>query len=250
MKDLKSKKKIILFVILILIVCTGYVTNKQFEDKKNEIFKEFILNDTNIDYDSLIVQDSFDTKTYVSNLKNKYKNNDVVGALNIENANYTVPLVQGKDNDYYLNHLPNKKSSFMGSVYLDYRVDVDNSKKLLIFGHNSSKYYMPFKVLMNYYNEDYVKSHEYLTITTENKIRRYKIFAVLTETSNFDYMKLVYRNNDYKKHLDYLYNKSIFKLDDNYNIDSNIVILQTCSTHKKYKKYNKKFLLVVFKEVK
>ena len=249
MKGVKNKKKIILLILLVLVMCTGYVTNKNYEEKKNEVFKEFILDDLDVDYSSLIVEEKIDTKKYVNDLKKKYNNKDVVGALTIENADYTVPLVQGKDNDYYLNHLPNKKSNFNGSIFLDYRVNVDNSKKLLIYGHNSSKYNMPFKVLMNYYNEDYVKEHQYLTITTENKVRRYKIFSILTETSNFDYMKINYKNNEYLEHLDYLYNNSIYRLDKDYNKDSNIVILQTCSTLKKYKKYNKKFLLVVFKEV-
>ena len=250
MKGVKNKKKIILFILLVLVVTTGYVTNKKFEEKKNEAFRDFILDDLNVDYGSLIQEEKVDTKKVVSDLRRKYNNKEIVGALTIENADYTVPLVQGKDNDYYLNHLPNKKSNFMGSIYLDYRVNVDTSKKLLIYGHNSSKYNMPFKVLMNYYNEDYVKEHEYLTITTENKVRKYKIFSILTETSNFDYMKVNYKNNEYKEHLDYLYNRSIYKLDNDYDRDSNIVILQTCSTLKEYKKYNKKFLLVVFKEVK
>jgi len=83
----------------------------------------------------------------ITNLKEEYQNNDVVATLEILNTNYKVPVVQGTDNDYYLNHLPNKEYSIMGSIFLDYRVNIDNSKKLLIFGHNSSTYNMPFDIL-------------------------------------------------------------------------------------------------------
>jgi len=185
----------------------------------------------------------------VTKLKSEYKNDDVVGTLEILNTNYKVPVVQGIDNDYYLNHLPNKQYSIMGSIFLDYRVDIDTSKKLLIYGHNSSTYNMPFEILENYYDENYLNNHKYIEIKTTKKVRKYEIFSVFTETSDFSYMTVDFKNTSYQKHLNNLKNKSIYNINVNLKEDSNILILQTCSTHKDYLKYKKKYLIIVLKEL-
>ena len=52
------------------------------------------------------------------------------------------------------------------------------------------------------------------------------------------------------KHINKLKNNSMHEDDTILNEDDNILILQTCSTHKKYKNNKYKFLLVVAKEVK
>ncbi len=60
----------------------------------------------------------------------------------------------------------------MGSIYLDYRVDIDSSKKLLIYGHNSSKIDMPFKILEEFYDKDYYDNHKYVDLTTSTTKKR------------------------------------------------------------------------------
>ena len=42
----------------------------------------------------------------------------------------------------------------------------------------------------------------------------------------------------------------MYNVDTNINDNDNILILQTCSTHKDYQKYSKKYLILAFKEVK
>lgn len=185
----------------------------------------------------------------ITTLKNEYNNFDVVATLEILNTTYKVPVVQGTDNDYYLNHLPNKEYNIMGSIFLDYRVNIESSKKLLIFGHNSSTYHMPFEILSNYYDESYLNSHKFIELRTVKSIKKYEIFSVFTETSDFSYMKVDFSNSNYLEHINNLKNKSIYNIETDLNDDSNILILQTCSTHKDYLKYKKKYLIIVLKEI-
>ena len=181
---------------------------------------------------------------------NEYNNHDVVGEIKIINTDYKKAIMQSNDNDYYLNHLEDKTSNFMGSIYLDFRIDIDNSDKLLIYGHNSSNVDMPFKLLENYYNEDYYKSHKYVQILTKNKTRLYEIYAILIETNDFSYMKTEFKNKDeWYRHISGFKNKSLYNTDVSVSENDKIIILQTCSTHSNYKKYNKKYLLVVGKEI-
>ena len=185
----------------------------------------------------------------VEKLQKEYNNEDVVGTLEILNTDYKVPVVQGSDNNYYLRRLPNKEYSIMGSIFLDYRVNINTSKKLLIYGHNDKKIEMPFKILENYYDKSYLDSHKYVVITSKERVRTYEIFSVFVEPTDFSYMKVNFKNSSYIEHLNLLKNKSMFNLDIDLDENTNILLLQTCSTHKNYLKYKKKYLILAFKEI-
>ena len=131
MKSIKDKRKIIIIIILILlsllVIGVYYSTNK----KSNK--KDYLL--VNIDRNNN-VNNPINYEEVINDIRSEYNNDDIVGILEIENTDYIVPILQGEDNEYYLNHLPNKEENFMGSVFLDYRVNIDSSRKLLIYGHN------------------------------------------------------------------------------------------------------------------
>lgn len=191
-----------------------------------------------------------DYNQIIEDLKVQYNNEDVRGILEISNTDYKVPIMQGKDNEYYLKHTPYNKKSRLGSIYLDYRVDIDSSKKLLIYGHNSSKIEMPFKILENYYDEKYYQEHKYIEITSSKEKKKYEIFSVYVETEDFDYMNINFKTtNEYLKHINKLKNKSMYDTGIELKSTDEILILQTCSEHKDYKKYKKKYLLIILKKV-
>ena len=68
----------------------------------------------------------------IEKLQNDYNNKDVVALLNVSNI-IEEPVVQTKDNKYYLNHNINNEDDKYGTTYMDYRIDLDKSKKVLIF---------------------------------------------------------------------------------------------------------------------
>lgn len=78
------------------------------------------------------VNNPIDHEEDIKRLKQEYNNEDIVGILEIENSNYVVPILQADDNEYYLNHDAYGKDNYMGAIYLDFRVDIDSSRKLLI----------------------------------------------------------------------------------------------------------------------
>ncbi len=200
------------------------------------------------------IEDNVDDLDYYKNIINsarkKYNNNDVVGILEINNTDYIVPVMQGDDNKYYLKHTPYGEKSSMGSVYLDYRVDIDSSKKLLIYGHNSSNVDMPFKILEEFYDRDYYDNHKYVEVTTSNMKKKYEIFSVFVETSDFSYMDITFDNDDeYLNHINNLKSKSMYDTGVTLSKDDEILILQTCSEHPDYRNYQKKYLLIVLRRV-
>lgn len=189
-------------------------------------------------------------KARINKYISKYNNNEVKGIITIPNTNYEKAIMQHNDNDYYLNHLENKKAHYMGAIYLDFRNNINNDKKLLIYGHNSKNVSMPFKILEKYYQKEYYQEHQYIEIITPDKTRKYQIFSVYIETKDFDYMQTDYDNEStWFNHLTKLKNKSLYNTNIDITKNDNILILQTCSTHKNYQKYPKKYLLVIAKEV-
>ena len=186
----------------------------------------------------------------ISDVREKYNNDDVKGILEIENTDYIVPVMQSNDNDYYLNHDAYGNNNYMGSIYLDYRVSIDSSRKLLIYGHNSSNIDMPFKILEEFYDKDYYDNHKYVDLTTENGKKRYEIFSVYVEVEDFSYMRVNFKDEDeYLNHLLKLKSKSMYDTGVEVTKDDEVLILQTCSTHKDYRNYQRKFLLIILRRV-
>ncbi|MBQ4584485.1 MAG: class B sortase [Bacilli bacterium] len=238
---MKYFKFIIIFLLVVSLIVIGYF---YYDKKIHEFNDNYLLKTNDGDKENIKVY-----KEEITSLKEEYNNDEVVGTLEILNTDYKVPIMQAEDNDYYLEHLPDKTKSFMGSIFLDYRVDIDNSQKLLIYGHNSSKYEMPFAILENYYDEEYLKEHKYVEIKTKTKIRKYEVFSVYVATTDYSYMKINYEKDEYLNHLNNLKKYSFYDIDLELDSNDNILILQTCSTHKDYVNYDKKYLIIALKEI-
>lgn len=239
---MKKIKVGILSICILIITCILLYTN--FNKKSDNYFY-----DGNIEMQSNI-DDSIYYKNIINSARKKYNNNDVVGILEINNTDYIVPVMQGDDNKYYLKHTPYGEKNSIGSVYLDYRIDIDSSKKLLIYGHNSSNVDMPFKILEEFYDRDYYDNHKYVEVTTSNMKKKYEIFSVFVETSDFSYMDITFDNDDeYLNHINNLKSKSMYDTGVTLSKDDEILILQTCSEHPDYRNYQKKYLLIVLRRV-
>ena len=104
-------------------------------------------------------------------------NPDVVGWISIPGTQLSYPLMQGTDNDYYLNHTWKKARSAVGSIYLDYRSSRDLSDiHTIIYGHRMSDGSM-FNSLRHYNDLDYWKANPVVCLVTDTGTLRYEIFA-------------------------------------------------------------------------
>lgn len=87
-------------------------------------------------------------------------NPDFKGWLQIDNV-LSLPIVQGNDNEYYLDHNFYGMKSVYGSAYLDYR-NIPNDWIQIIYGHNVTDGQI-FTVLLNYENEVFSQQHPIVT---------------------------------------------------------------------------------------
>ena len=245
-KDNKKTKivlDIIIYVFIIVVcVCLILLYFKRQED--NETIKE--LEETVITKDIEIVDDKT-VKDYINELRSKYDNDDIKGILSIDGLDVSIPVVKGKDNSYYLKHAVTKKKSVIGSVFIDYRNNT-NSRQINIYGHNSTKFNPPFKVLEGYLNKDYYNEHKYFEFMVNDETRKYEIFSVIVadKDSSEEHMQFSYKkDSDWLKHFQRLQKKSKYKINVTVNKNDKIMVLQTCI----FGRYHDKLLVIVGKEI-
>lgn len=231
------KKIIVLILLIILLIFVSTEITNDIEIY-NEINNTIQISDEKINEDS------------IKELQEKYNNTDIQAIISIKDTEFKYPVVQTTNNEYYLNHDLYKKEDILGSVFLDYRFNIEESKKNIIYGHNNTNKNMPFSYLENYYNKEFYEKYPYIEIQTSNSKKEYVIFSVYVENENWDYMNGEYTTQEeWKEHYRKIKQKSMYDTGIEINENDNIIILQTCSELKEYTNYKDKYLLVIAKEL-
>ena len=105
-------------------------------------------------------------------------NSEGQGYLYIPSIDLRLPVVQGTDNEYYLNHTFNKVYNAAGALFIDSRVDKGlGGSNVIIYGHNMKNGSM-FAKLAYYKNESFYRQqgNDVFYIYTGDEIREYRIF--------------------------------------------------------------------------
>ncbi len=96
--------------------------------------------------------------------------------LRIDGTEVNYPVVQGRDNQTYLNILPDGTRNPAGSIFLDCRSTLDGDH-LILYGHNMRTGAM-FGSLKEYLDEEYLAAHPEFSLFTAQEELRCRIFAV------------------------------------------------------------------------
>lgn len=120
---------------------------------------------------------------------NKEIKENMVAWLTVDNTSIDYPVMQGEDNNEYLNKDPFGDYSLAGSIFLDSRNNPDfDDYYSLVYGHHMEQGMM-FGALDDYLKEGYLDSHSSGTLTVGDKKYKLRFFAVLeceaTEPSIF-----------------------------------------------------------------
>ncbi len=223
------KKKILsilIIICIILLIVSGSLLIFKYKKTEKEVKETYLTTDM---FDKISQIDK--VLKEINSLKKLYNNNDIIGILSIENTVINTPIVQTSNNSYYLSNSLRKEKSKIGSVFMDYRNNINDSKQLNIYGHNSTKYNPPFKLLLNYLNKQYYANNKYIKLQVNNETRTYEIFSIyVDERLNEDeHMQFSYKNdNEWNNHYIRLKNKSMYDSNTNLTGKDKIIVLQTC----------------------
>lgn len=159
-------------------------------------------------------------------------NSDTIGWLKVPNTKIDYPVVQSKDNDYYLNHSFYKKTNSLGWIYADYRnsfgVLSDNT---IIYGHNAVNLGLMFGTLDKVLNKSWYTNNNNLTImfSVKGEIYYWKVFSIYTIKTTTDYLVTDFNSKEeYQKFIDLITNRSTVKFDTKVTTNDRILTLSTC----------------------
>lgn len=98
--------------------------------------------------------------------------------ITIPNTVVDYPVMQGEDNQKYLDHMPDGTQNTVGSIFMDCRNALDD-QHLILYGHNVGKGTM-FGSLKKYRDEAYYAERPQFTLVTADKVYLCEIFSVRT----------------------------------------------------------------------
>lgn len=112
------------------------------------------------------------------------RNPDVIGWIKIDNTDVDLPVMQTDDNSFYLKHDLDKNYDDLGLPYLDYECDMEQSRHLILYGHNMGVGdTVRFSSLQGYRDPQYYQEHPVIELDSLTGGQYYKVVAVYAITT-------------------------------------------------------------------
>ena len=191
-------------------------------------------------WDTHMVMEVADSKSYALYKPNsednlsfadlKDINEDVIGWIDVYGTKIDYPIVQGKDNQEYLNKTVLGKFSTSGSIFLDAANTKDFSDfQNIIYGHFMAERKM-FGDLELFKDEGFFDTHKYGLIHRDGKPSKgIEFFAFLkTVGTDPEILSTAKKQEDKPSLIDYIYKEATFTRKLDFSDDENLVILDTC----------------------
>lgn len=163
--------------------------------------------------------------------KLKEQNPDTVAWLYVPGTDIDMPIVQAKDNSYYLTHNFDKEYNSMGWAFADSKNSFpDLSQNTIMYGH-TYKSTTIFSNLKNVLTNTWLnnKKNHIITFDTEKERYKFQVFSVYTVDETNDYLYISFSTNE--KYQEYL-NRETKRSIKNFNIktthEDKILTLSTC----------------------
>lgn len=159
-------------------------------------------------------------------------NKDTVGWLTVNNTRIDYPVVQAKDNDYYLRRDYYQNKNRHGWIFMDYRNNPDElNENTIIYGHNLANQTM-FGTLRYALNSYWYKksANQIITFNTPNENMKFQIFSIYTIPTTNDYLDITFPTTDaYQTFIDLVKGRSIYDFNIEVTTDDKILTLSTCA---------------------
>ena len=157
-------------------------------------------------------------------------NREVVGWISIPGTMVSYPLMQGKNNEYYLNRSWKKEYMGSGSVFLEATAGRElTDYHTIIYGHRMQNGTM-FGSIKYYSRADYWRQHPSVYVVLDEVIYRYEIFAAHeAEVTSLVYRLDLEESNLKEEFLQYCISDSVLKTGLTPGEEDRILTLSTCT---------------------
>ncbi len=229
----KIFKTILLLIFLAIFIFSTYkVVNYLWEAYQNKKMNSKLIDEAITTIDSQegeeqeeIIDETIPPISVDFNIL-KQKNNDIVGWIYSKDTPINNPILQSKDNSYYLRRLMTKEYNTAGSLFMDFRNNSNmQDNNTIIYGHNMKNGTM-FGTIQKYRNQEYYDKHKNMYYFTPEKNYIVRIFTGFTTSIDLELYNLPTLN---QTKIDNLVKKSNFKTDITVTENDKLLTLSTCA---------------------
>ena len=162
----------------------------------------------------------------------KKTNHYVRAWLYCEGTNLNYPVVQYRDNEYFLGRNFEREKNDAGTLFFDCENVLSNGlENWIIYGHRRNDKSM-FGALARYAKEDYYRTHPVMYLLTEEQTYRVEVFACRTVHAYPEYFTLWFQDERaFGKYIDKAIEHSYWKPEFAVGTEYPILTLATCSTY-------------------
>ncbi len=223
-----------ILAVLVLLVASG-ICVKYFYDIYNSKKQAQ-------DIAEMITWDAEDYPDEPAEVQPKYRaayneNNDFVGWITVPNTAINHPVMQSDDNEFYLRHDFYKEYLRRGTIFMDYRNDVQTlNKNTILYGHNYLDSTM-FSDLEKYKDIEFYKTAPVIEFNTIYEDYKWKVFAVFLTTASaeldngyvFNYIYPFMTDNSFMEFVAEVDKRSLYHTDVDILPTDKILALSTCT---------------------
>jgi sortase B len=157
-------------------------------------------------------------------------NKDVVGLITIPGTEISYPVVQAKDNTYYLTHNAAGKHAVAGAIFMDYRCDAQLLRhNIILYGHHMKNDTM-FATLVNFKGASFFNTHKVIEYATPTGLTKWEVFSAYVTDTSFYYIQTDFASDGmYLDFIQKLQKKSLHKTDAVLTAEDDVLTLSTCT---------------------
>ena len=159
------------------------------------------------------------------------QNSDTVAWIIMNNTNINYPIVQTKDNDYYLNRDFNKNKNQAGWVFADFRDNFSNfNNNMILYGHGRKDGIM-FGSLNEALKASWYKNpdNQIIQLSTIKYNTMWQIFSIYKIQAESYYITTDFASEEsYQTFIDTMKKRSIYDFGVDVNTNDKLLTLSTC----------------------
>ncbi len=168
-------------------------------------------------------------------------NSDIVAWIYYEGTDIDYPVVQGKDNDYYLHIAFDDTWALAGTLFVDAITEAPFKQfNTIIYGHHMRDGSM-FGDLQKLKDKEYCDKHPQLELITPDGKYHLMIWAFLNQPSDSQvYLTNFHDKDDIRDYIDYVKSAADYVTDVKVTPEDKLVLLSTCA----YEYQNARYMVI------
>lgn len=234
--NLRERKRLGWIQSLILIICLGAflfsvikIATIYYDYSKNEK----VMNEIQAEYQE--IQQNSESEAAENQIRSPFQNllkinPDIVGWLTIDHTKVHYPILQSSDNEYYLKRNYKKEESKAGSIFMDFRNEVDTlNRQTIIYGHEMKDGSM-FGQLKKFLDEEFASQNKHFQFDTIYARYDVEVFSAYVTTTDFQYLQTDFASDEeYKQFLQVIKENSEVQTNVQVTEKDHIITLSTCN---------------------